>query len=95
MSYQYIIAEHVDHLGFITINRPKKLNALNKATIKELHDAFVKLDEDEYIRAIIVTGSGEKAIVAGADISEIADFDASHGKELDAKGQKQIFYLVA
>jgi len=95
MSYQNIVAEHEDQLGFITIDRPKKLNALNKATIKELHDAFVTLDEDKDIRVIIITGSGEKAFVAGADISEFADFDAKQGKALAAKGQKELFDLVA
>ncbi len=95
MSYQNIVAEHEDHLGFITIDRPKKLNALNKATIEELHDAFVALDEDKDIRAIIITGSGEKAFVAGADISEFADFNAVQGKDLSAKGQQQLFDLVA
>lgn len=95
MSYQNIVAEHEGHLGFITINRPKKLNALNKATIEELHDAFMTLDEDEDIRAIIVTGSGDKAFVAGADISEFSDFDTVQGKELAAKGQENLFDLVA
>ncbi len=95
MSYQNIVAEHEDHLGFITIDRPNKLNALNKATIKELHDAFVTLDDDQDIRAIIITGRGEKAFVAGADISEFADFDASQGKDLAAKGQQELFDLVA
>lgn len=95
MSYQNIIAEHEDHLGFITIDRPKKLNALNKATIEELHEAFVSLEEDKDIRAIIITGSGEKAFVAGADISEFADFDAQQGKELAAKGQKELFDMVS
>ncbi len=95
MAYQNIVAEHEDHLGFITIDRPNKLNALNKATIKELHDAFVTLDDDQDIRAIIITGRGEKAFVAGADISEFADFDASQGKDLAAKGQQELFDLVA
>ena len=95
MSYQNIIAEHEDHLGFITIDRPKKLNALNKATIEELHDAFITLDEDQDIRAIIITGSGDKAFVAGADISEFADFDAEQGKELAARGQQQLFDMVS
>ena len=95
MSYQNIIAEKEDHLGFITIDRPKKLNALNKATIEELHEAFTDLNEDEEVRVIIITGSGEKAFVAGADISEFADFDTSQGKELADKGQKRLFDLVA
>lgn len=95
MSYQNIIAEHEDHLGFITIDRPKKLNALNKETIAELHDAFLTLEEDQDIRAIIITGSGEKAFVAGADISEFSDFDRKQGGELAAEGQKKLFDMVA
>jgi len=95
MSYQNIIAEHEGHLGFITIDRPKKLNALNKATIQELHEAFVSLEEDKDIRAIIITGSGEKAFVAGADISEFSDFDSGQAKILAAKGQKNLFDLVS
>ena len=61
-------------LAFITINRPTKLNALNKATIEELHFAFKGLEEDKKVKVIILTGSGEKAFVAGADISEFAHF---------------------
>ena len=95
MSYKNIIAEHEDHLGFITIDRPKKLNALNKDTIAELHDAFITLDEDKDIRAIIITGSGEKAFVAGADISEFSDFDSKQGGKLAAEGQKKLFDKVA
>jgi enoyl-CoA hydratase len=95
MAYQHIIIEIDDYLGFITIDRPKKLNALNKETISELHHAFQTLDEDEDIRVIIITGSGEKAFVAGADIAEFADFDVAHGKELSRKGQTDLFDLVA
>ena len=61
--------------AIVTINRPKKLNALNKETIGELHDAFKDLQKDKDVKSIILTGSGEKAFVAGADISEFADFD--------------------
>jgi len=95
MSYQNIVTEYADHLGFITIDRPKKLNALNKATIKELHDAFKEMDLEEQVRVIIITGSGEKAFVAGADISEFADFDKAQGKELARKGQEKLFDYVA
>ena len=95
MSYNNILVSNKDGVTTITINRPKKLNALNKATIMELHDAFVTLDEDKDIRVIIITGSGEKAFVAGADISEFADFDAKQGKKLAAKGQKELFDLVS
>ncbi|MCA0932555.1 enoyl-CoA hydratase/isomerase family protein [Lutimonas saemankumensis] len=95
MAYQNITAEHEDHLGFITIERPKKLNALNKATIEELSDAFKVLEADSDIRAIIITGSGEKAFVAGADISEFSDFDIDEGKELAQRGQTMLFDLVS
>ena len=95
MSYQNIVTEYGDYTGFITINRPKKLNALNKATIKELHDAFKEMDSEEAVRVIIITGSGEKAFVAGADISEFSDFDKAQGKELARKGQKKLFDFVA
>mgnify|MGYP001104652120 CR=1 FL=1 len=95
MSYQNIVTEYADQLGFITINRSKKLNALNKATINELHDAFKEMDLEEQDRAIIISGSGDKAFVAGADISEFADFDKVQGKELARKGQQKLFDFVA
>ncbi len=78
----------------ITINRPSKLNALNRATIKELHDAFDKAEDDEDIRVIILTGSGEKAFVAGADISEFADFNVKEGSKLAKKGQEILFDFI-
>ncbi|MEL4457272.1 enoyl-CoA hydratase/isomerase family protein [Lutimonas vermicola] len=95
MAYQHIIIEIDDYLGLITIDRPKKLNALNKETISELHDAFKTLDDDKDVRVIIITGSGEKAFVAGADIAEFANFDMAHGRELSRKGQTDLFDLVA
>ena len=83
-----------DALATITINRPTKLNALNKATIQELHDAFKTLNEDKSVKAIIITGSGEKAFVAGADISEFAHFSVEEGGRLAAEGQALLFDLV-
>ncbi|WP_330442470.1 enoyl-CoA hydratase/isomerase family protein [Flavobacterium sp. C4GT6] len=94
MNYENILAEKENGLAVITINRPTKLNALNKATIQELHEAFKALDADKEVKAIIVTGSGEKAFVAGADISEFADFDVAQGGELAAKGQELLFDFV-
>ncbi|MEN8186809.1 MAG: enoyl-CoA hydratase-related protein [Bacteroidota bacterium] len=94
MSYQNIILDKEAKIAYITINRPKKLNALNKETIAELHNAFAEADSDESIRVIILTGSGEKAFVAGADISEFADFDISQGAELARKGQESLFDFV-
>ena len=94
MNYENILAEKENGLAIITINRPTKLNALNKATIQELHEAFKTLDADKEVKAIIITGSGEKAFVAGADISEFADFDVAQGGELAAKGQELLFDFV-
>ncbi|WP_417367922.1 enoyl-CoA hydratase/isomerase family protein [Flavobacterium beibuense] len=94
MNYENILAEKENGLAIITINRPTKLNALNKATIQELHEAFKTLDADNEVKAIIITGSGEKAFVAGADISEFADFDVAQGGELAAKGQELLFDFV-
>lgn len=89
-----ILIEKQDAIATVTINRPTKLNALNKATIQELHDAFKSLNEDKSVKAIIVIGSGEKAFVAGADISEFADFSVEEGGKLAAEGQRLLFDFV-
>lgn len=94
MTFENILVEKNNTVATITINRPSKLNALNKATIEELHHAFKQCDEDSGIRAIIITGSGEKAFVAGADISEFASFNTSQGSELARKGQELLFDFV-
>lgn len=94
MSYKNILLEFENGITTITINRPSKLNALNKATIQELHDAFDEANKDNDTKVIIVTGSGEKAFVAGADISEFADFDIKEGAKLAAQGQDLLFNFV-
>ncbi|WP_405609886.1 enoyl-CoA hydratase/isomerase family protein [Polaribacter sp. Asnod1-A03] len=94
MSFTNIKVQTKDSLAQVTINRPKKLNALNKETIKELNIAFEELEEDEKIRAIILTGSGEKAFVAGADISEFADFSVEEGTRLSKIGHDTLFDYV-
>jgi enoyl-CoA hydratase len=94
MAYQNIIVETENRIGIIEINRPKKLNALNQGTIAELHQAFDELDKDPETRAIIITGSGEKAFVAGADISEFADFGPDKGRELSLQGQQKLFDFI-
>lgn len=94
MSYQNILSKTTDGITYITINRPNKLNALNKDTIQELHNAFKAANKDKHTKVIIVTGSGEKAFVAGADISEFADFDVENGGKLAAKGQELLFDYV-
>lgn len=89
-----ILIEKQDNIAIITINRPTKLNALNKATIQELHDAFKVLNKDAFTKVILLTGSGEKAFVAGADISEFADFNVENGAKLAAEGQALLFDYV-
>ena len=85
MVYSNILVETEVSTQIITINRPDKLNALNKETIEELGDAFSEAESNIGIRAIIITGSGEKAFVAGADISEFYQFSVDKGKELKHK----------
>lgn len=92
--YNNLIVNSEQHISTITINRPKKLNALNQETINELHEAFKAADADENTKVIIVTGSGEKAFVAGADISEFADYSVEEGMHLAADGQKLLFDFV-
>lgn len=95
MNFDNLLFDTQDGIATITINRPSKLNALNRETIQELHEAFKSADEDKDIKVIVVTGSGDKAFVAGADISEFADFSVDQGSELAANGQKLLFDFVA
>lgn len=94
MNYDNILTKSSNGITTITINRPKKLNALNKQTIQELHEALNIANNDTQTKVIIVTGSGDKAFVAGADISEFADFDVKQGGKLAAKGQELLFDFV-
>lgn len=94
MILENIIIEHEKGIATIFINRPERLNALNRATIQELHDTIKTVDENPDVRVIIITGSGEKAFVAGADIAEFAHFSAEEGSLLAAKGQKLLFNFI-
>ena len=94
MNFENILCTIKEGLAIITINRPKKLNALNKQTIEELHEAFSILEDDISVKVIAITGSGEKAFVAGADISEFANFTVDNGGKLAAKGQELLFNLI-
>lgn len=95
MTFENILFEENDGIVRITINRPKKLNALNRQTIQELHEAFEEAREQREVKVVILTGSGEKAFVAGADIAEFADFSPAEGKALAAEGQRKLFDVVA
>ncbi len=94
MNYENILVSQETKSATITINRPTKLNALNKVTIIELQHAFTSLEKNKEIRVIILTGSGEKAFVAGADISEFAHFSESEGADLALQGQTVLFDLI-
>lgn len=95
MSYNNILEELDENILTITINRPKKLNALNRETIQELHDALKEAKADDEVKVVILTGSGEKAFVAGADISEFSDYSPKEGKRLASDGQEKLFNYVA
>lgn len=94
MSYNNILSEAADGILTITINRPSQLNALNSETIHELGLALKAAEADKSIHVIILTGSGEKAFVAGADIKEFAHFSIEEGKRLSADGHDKLFNLV-
>lgn len=91
---EYITCELKNSVLVITINRPDKLNALNKQTIEELHEALVEAENQTEIRAIILTGAGQKAFVAGADIAEFANYSVQEGKQLSAIGHFKIFNFI-
>lgn len=87
----YLITEIQDRVAVVTINRPAQLNALNAAVLQELHEEVVRLDTDLGVRAVVLTGSGEKAFVAGADIAEFASFSPEEGEALATRGQALVF----
>ena len=94
MTYNNITCQIDTQVAIITINRPSKLNALNSETISELHVAISSLQNNTSVKAIIITGSGPKAFVAGADISEFADFNYEQAKRLSHQGQSKLFSFI-
>jgi enoyl-CoA hydratase len=93
MAYENLLYEKKDGIGHITFNRPKVLNALNRKTIEELRQVLLDAREDEAVRVLILTGSGEKAFVAGADINELAQQTPVNGKEFSIFGQGVLHLL--
>ncbi len=87
MELTNLLYEASDGIAVITVNRPDKLNALNRETLKELAQVLQTAEEDASVKAVLVTGAGEKAFVAGADISEIASLDAQAGRNFALFGQ--------
>src|SRR5690554_605948 len=95
MSYQNLLFSIQEQIAYITINRPDKLNALNIATIEELHQVLSNIESDPQIRVVILTGSGDKAFVAGADIAEFMNFSIEQGQQLAREGQAKLFDYIA
>ena len=93
MNYENILTEIKDGILFVTLNRPKQLNALNKAVFTELESIFNDVEKRTEVKGLIITGSGEKAFAAGADIKEFAHFSVEQGKKLSANGQR-IFKII-
>src|SRR5579863_9558596 len=87
MSFENILLEKRNSIAYVTVNRPKVLNALNMATMEELRAAFHDIKNEGGVRVVILTGAGEKAFIAGADIGELAQHDAASGKEYTHRGQ--------
>jgi enoyl-CoA hydratase len=93
MAYENLLYEKRDRIGFITFNRPKVLNALNRKTMEELRDILTAAGEDDEVRVLILTGAEEKSFVAGADIGELAVQTPVSGKETAAFGQGVLHLL--
>src|SRR5467141_2179312 len=93
MAYENILVEKKDGIAYITFNRPKVLNALNRKTVEELRDALLDAMDDSSVRVVILTGAGEKSFVAGADISELAQRTPVDGKDFSLFGQS-VFHLL-
>lgn len=94
MAYQNLISEVKENILYVTINREKALNALNKDTLAELADVIAYAGKTKEIRGVILTGAGEKAFVAGADIKEFSDYNGKQGEELAKRGQDEVFNAI-
>ena len=93
MEYKNLLLDVNEHIAIVSLNRPDKLNALNHATLVELKSVFELLKSDENVFVVIVTGSGEKAFVAGADISEINKLNMLEGKKFAESGQSVFSFI--
>src|SRR5581483_9911913 len=92
-TFENILCEKKNSIAYITVNRPKVLNALNRATMAELRVAFEDVRDDASVRVVILTGSGEKAFIAGADINELNQLSPVEAKEYTHRGQA-VFDLI-
>ncbi len=92
MEYENIIFEKKDGIGYVTVNRPEVLNALNDSVIEELDSVFRAIDRDDEVRVVIITGAG-RAFVAGADIAQMSRLDGSEGRVMSMRGQKVMEFI--
>ena len=93
MAYETLLYEKRNGIGYVTINRPEKLNALNQKVMAELSACFENIHQDEDVKAVILNGAGEKSFVAGADVSELAAQDPVPGKQTSTRGQKILDFI--
>jgi len=91
--YKTLLYEKKDNIGLVTVNRPEKLNALSNELIQELDELLDGVENDEDLRVLVVTGAGEKAFVAGADIQELVDRDAVVGRKV-SRTRQAVFYRI-
>jgi enoyl-CoA hydratase len=94
MEYTNLLSEVRDNILYVTINRPEKMNALNRRTIAELADVVTVAANTPEVSGVILTGAGEKAFVAGADISEFSGFNSKEGEALARYGQTRVFDAI-
>ena len=93
MTYEFLLLKKRGNIAYVTINRPEKLNALNRKIMEELYECFQDIERDDEVRAVILTGAGEKAFVGGADINELAVRTPVEGKETSVRGQKVLDFI--
>ena len=93
MAYETLLYEKRDSIGYVTVNRPDKLNALNRRVMDELDDCFRAIRNDAEVRVVILTGAGEKAFVAGADVGELAALTPLEGQELSRRGHQVLDFI--
>ena len=91
---EHILVEKNEGIALITLNRPKQLNSLNKALLSELNEVLEALRDDTETKVVLLTGAGEKAFVAGADIKEFASFNGAQGAELSKEGHLTVFNVI-
>jgi len=94
MAYQNLLSEVKENILYVTINREKALNALNKETLSELADVIAYAEQSEDVSGVIITGAGEKAFVAGADIKEFSNYSGKQGEELARHGHETVFNAI-